>query len=329
MVATLAASVTPTDRDKAVPRLEEKVAGILGKPAAAMFPTGALAQQLALRLHADRRDLRNVVFHPTCHLELHEHHGYSIVHGLTAILAGHPDALITLADLETITEPVAALLLELPQREIGGPLPSWDQLATQIGWAGDRGAATHLDGARLWEAQPYYGRPHAEIAGLFDTVYVSLYKGLGAPSGAVLAGQEDFIEEARLWRNRIGGDTARAWADALLALHGLDVHLPRMAEFWERAKRLSVGLNRIEGLRVVPAVPMTALFHIHLDAPVDAVRAQREPLAEETGLLMQGWVWEPSGGGSSVEVTIAANFDVIEDDEVVSLFAMVIERARG
>src|SRR5439155_3651339 len=160
---------------------------------------------------------------------------YAAVHGLVAVLVGDRHSLISRSDLDEVREPVAALLLELPQREIGGQLPSWDELVAQTGWARERGAATHMDGARLWEAQPFYGRPHAEIAALFDSVYVSLYKGLMAISGAVLAGEPDFVEHARIWRDRLGGDPARLWPMALSAERGLDELLPRMAEFAERA----------------------------------------------------------------------------------------------
>src|ERR1041384_218957 len=72
----------------AVPRLEQRIAELLGKPAAAMFPSGTMAQQVAMRLHADRRGIRSVAFHPQCHLEVHEHKGYSLVHGLNAVLVG-------------------------------------------------------------------------------------------------------------------------------------------------------------------------------------------------------------------------------------------------
>src|SRR6185369_15444353 len=104
---------------------------------------------------------------------------------LHAKLVGDGHALVTLADLERIAEPIAALLLELPQREIGGLLPAWEELSAIVSWARARGAALHLDGARLWESQPFYGRPLAEIAGLFDSVYVSTYKTLGGLAGCV------------------------------------------------------------------------------------------------------------------------------------------------
>jgi hypothetical protein len=79
-----------------------------------------------------------------------------------------------------VAEPLAALLVELPQREIGGLLPAWDDLVAQVGWARDRDTAVHLDGARLWEAAAGYERSPAEVAALFDSVYVSFYKGIGA-----------------------------------------------------------------------------------------------------------------------------------------------------
>jgi len=84
-------------------------------------------------------------------------------------------------------------------------LPTWDDLVAQVEWARGRGAAVHLDGARLWDVQPYYDRPLSEIAGLFDTAYVSFYKTLGGLTGCCLAGPEDLIAESREWRKRHGG----------------------------------------------------------------------------------------------------------------------------
>src|SRR3954451_1391931 len=188
-----------------VEEFEARFAELLDKEAAALLPSGTMAQQIALRIHCDRRGADTVGFHPTCHLELHEHGAYAQLHGLRAELVGDRDSLIKLADLQGLDARLGTLLLELPQREIGGQLPEWDELVEQIEWARGRGAATHLDGARIWEAAPYYDRPYSEIAALFDTVYVSLYKGLGGFAGCVLAGAQDVIDEARVWRRRHGG----------------------------------------------------------------------------------------------------------------------------
>lgn len=321
--------VSDEQEPEAVPRLERRVAELLGKPAAAMFPTGTMAQQVALRLHADQRGIRTVAFHPTCHLEVHEHKGYELVHGLHAVLLGQRTSLISLADVQGVVEPYAALLLELPQREIGGVLPDWDDLVAQTSAARDRGAAVHLDGARLWEAQPHYDRPHAEIAALFDSVYVSLYKGLMAPSGALLAGPEKFVAQARLWRDRLGGNTDRNWPMAVGAERGLDELLPRMAEFAARARAVAARLAAIDGVRITPEPPQTALFHVYVDAPADVVRSTLAALSEESGIRLPGYVVASEVPGmSAFELTVNEHFDDVTDTEVADLVAELLTRAR-
>ena len=141
-----------------VAELEAEVAGVLGLPAAVFLPSGTMAQQAALRVHADRRGRRTVLFHPECHLRQHENQALERLHGLIGRPVGDRSRLLTLPDLEQVAEPPAALLLELPQRDLGGQLPAWDDLRAQVARARERGAAAHLDGARLWEAGAGYGR---------------------------------------------------------------------------------------------------------------------------------------------------------------------------
>lgn len=329
VVSALAERLTPEESETdAVPRLERRIAELLGKPAAAMFPSGTMAQQVAMRIHADRRGIRTVAFHPQCHLELHEHKGYATVHGLTAALVGDPYSLMDLAGLAEVRQPVAALLIELPQREIGGALPNWPDLVAQTDWARDRGAATHLDGARLWEAQPFYDRPHAEIAALFDSVYVSLYKGLMGISGAVLAGEQDFVDHARVWRDRLGGSVDRAWPMALTAERGLAALLPRMAEFATRARKLAEVLSRIPGVHVFPDPPQTAMFHLIMDAARPAVRTAAEQLREGP-LVPPRFVWpSTSPRHSRYEITVSEQLDEVTDAEIGDLLAELMDRAR-
>src|SRR5258707_11150616 len=113
---------------------------------------GTMAQQIGLRLWSERRGPATFAFHPTCHLDLHEERAYHALHGLRARLVGDARALITRADLSAIHEPLAALLLELPQREIGGLLPPWEELAAPAEGAHAQGIAPPMDGARLWES---------------------------------------------------------------------------------------------------------------------------------------------------------------------------------
>jgi threonine aldolase len=273
-----------------VTALETEVRELLGKPAAVFMPSGTMAQQAALRIHADRRGSRLVAFHPTCHLELHEDKAYQRLHGLVARTVGDPRQLITLADLEAVAEPLAALLLELPQREIGGRLPAWKDLVAQVTHARERGWAVHMDGARLWEAAPFYRRSPQKIAALFDTVYVSFYKGLGGLTGAMLLGDEDVITEARAWRHRHGGTLFKLWPYAASALAGLRARLPRMQAYLDHTRAIAAELSTIDGVDVVPDPPQVPMCHLHLrTTPADVVAGIRR-LAREDRI----WAW----GGS-------------------------------
>lgn len=276
-------SVAPEDP---VRELEERVANLLGKQKALFFPSGTMAQQTALRVHAERRGRFAFAGHPQTHLQVWESQGYSAVHGLRFHAVGDYNALLTLDDLKAVHEPLAAVVIELPQRDIGGQLPTLDELQAQTRWAHEHGAAAHCDGARLWEAQPGFDVTLPEIAGLFDTVYVSLYKGLDGVRGAVLAGDEETIGHAAVWRRRLGGAVADAWPLAAIALMGMDENLPRMAEFTAHARALAEAINEDGFAHTTPEMPATPLFHVHLPlSKLDAERAARN-LLQETGIKL-------------------------------------------
>ncbi|HVB45482.1 MAG TPA: beta-eliminating lyase-related protein [Streptosporangiaceae bacterium] len=270
-----------------VAALEQRIGGLLGKPGAVFLPSGTMAQQAVLRVHADRRQRRTVVFHPMCHLERHEGKAYQRLHGLTGRPAGDQDRLITLGDLTAIAEPAGALLLELPQRDIGGQQPSWDDLVAQCAWAADSGAATHLDGARLWESAAGYGRPLDQIAGLFDTVYVSFYKGIGALPGCCVAGPADIVEEVREWRQRMGGTMFGLWPNAASALACLATRLPRMTEYLDHARAIAAALSEVPGIRVIPDPPQTPMMHLLLAVTQQQFSTAVRKLAADDGI----WAW--------------------------------------
>lgn len=265
----------------AVAGLEEEIAGLLGKQAAVFLPSGTMAQQSVLRVHADRRQRRTVIFHPMCHLDRHEGRAYQRLHGLTGRPAGDPDRLLTLGDLTAISEPPAALLIELPQRDLGGQQPDWADLTAQAGWARDRGAAVHLDGARLWESAAGYGRPPAEIAAPFDTVYVSFYKGIGALPGCCVAGPGDIVAEVREWRQRMGGTLFGLWPNAASALTCLRSRLPLMPGYLSHARAIAAALRDVAGVRVVPDPPQVPMMHLLLNTTQEAYTAAARALAVE------------------------------------------------
>jgi threonine aldolase len=272
-----------------VAELEEEVAELLGLPAAVYLPSGIMAQQAALRVHADRRGRRTVVYHPQSHLDVHEGRALERLQGMVGRPAGERDRLLLRADLEGVAEPPAALLVELPQRDLGGQLPSWEDLVAQVTWAREQGAAAHLDGARLWEAAAGYGRSPAAVAALFDTTYVSFYKGIGALAGCCLAGPADDVAEVREWRRRMGGTLFGLWPGAASALSCLRRRLPLMSAYLERAREVADAVRDLPGVTVVPDPPQTPMLHLLLHTTAADFAAAARTLAEG-GL----WTWERS-----------------------------------
>ena len=310
---------------------EAKVAALLGKPAAAFMVSGTMAQLIALRIWCERAGHFRIAMHPTAHLELHEERAYARLHHLDSILLGPRDRPTLALDLAACHERIAALLIELPAREIGGRLPAWDELEALAALARERGVKLHLDGARLWEAREFYApKTLAEIAALFDSVYVSFYKGIGALAGAMLLGSQDFIGEARVWRRRQGGTLVQLHPLVASAAMRFDAQLAKMPAYRARALALGRALSAIDGLIVEPQPPQVNLFHLHLPAPAEAVAKARDQLAALEGAWLAQRIGEAQvPGWSTIEVYVGDNLLALDDATVVPLYVRLLERARA
>jgi threonine aldolase len=279
--------------------LEREVARRLGKESALFMITGTMAQQTILRVHADARHRKSVVFHPKCHLDVREERAYERLHGLVAVTCGTASEPLTSQQLAAVREPVAAVLIELPQRDLGGTLPPWDELVAQVQWARDHGAAAHMDGARLWESAPYYAASAAksisDIAALFDTVYVSFYKGLGAIAGCCVAGDEATIEELKLWRVRHGGRAYGLWPYAASALSALELRADRFTGYYERALQIARALHRIDGIEILPYPVQSPMMHVRVSRPVETVMTRMRDVARKDGVWMFGGAYDTEG----------------------------------
>ncbi|MET7381552.1 beta-eliminating lyase-related protein [Streptomyces sp. NPDC005526] len=308
--------------DGIVAALEEKVAGLLGKEAAAFFPTGTMAQQIALRCWAGRTGSTTVALHALAHPEMHERHAFSQVSGLRPVQVTSEPRLPTAAEVRDLEEPFGALMLELPLREAGFVLPTWEELTAVVEAAHERDAVVHFDGARLWESTVHFGRPLHEIADLADSVYVSFYKSLDGYGGAALAGPRALVEEAKTWRHRYGGLVFQQFPTALSALAGLERELPRLPEYVRHARVVAAALREgfaaagLPWTRVHPAEPHTHDFQVWLPYDADTAAPAAIRTAEETGVMLFAHGWDAKGPGlACTEVYVrAAGLEWSADD---------------
>ena len=308
----------------AVERLEREVGALLGKPAAVFVPSGVMAQQAVLRVWCDRRGSRRVALPQLSHLVQHEADGPRLVHGLRLEHLTEGRRVPTAADLAGVPGLLGAALVELPLRDAGCVLPTWEELTELSAAARERGVPLHLDGARLWESQPFYGRPLEEVAGLFDSVYVSFYKGLGAMAGACVAADEDVVAELRLWRTRMGGTLFGMTPYAVGALVGLRDELPRMGAHLATARALAAALAG-RGFRVHPEVPHTCTFEVYADGRATEVNERLVAFVERTGVQLCGmWRQTDDTGAVVTELACYADAATYAPAEVADWFAEVV-----
>lgn len=243
----------------AVAQLEAEVAELLGKPAAVMFPSGVMAQQATLRAWCDRRASRRVALPDLSHLLHHEQDGPRRVMGLELEWLTTGRETPTAASLAAVPGRLGAAMVELPLRDAGCLLPSWDDLVELSAAARERGVPLHADGARIWESVPHWGRTLAEAADLVDSMYVSLYKGLGASSGALVVCSEDLAADLRSWRQRMGGTLFTMTAAAVGGLVGLRAYLDDVGAYRDWAIALAAQLQE-RGIRTFPEQPHIGTF---------------------------------------------------------------------
>lgn len=304
---------------------EEDVRTRLGHEAALFMPSGKLAQQVALRLWTERSGSPVIGLHPRCHLVEEEAQGMAIVSGLTPFPLCPPTRLLAPSDLDGLVQPLGALVLELPQRRMGCMLPTWDDLSAIAAWARARRVPLHFDAARLWEAQPHYARPLAEIASLADSLYVSFYKGLGGLAGAALVGPAWLVERARLLRQQYGGLMPEVYPYILAARRGLREALPQMAARRDRAVALAARLHGDPWPRIMPAPPHTNTFLVAFPGDPGEITQRAVSLAEATGL----WVCDRPldtgvDGLVAVEIVVNPTLETVMDDAIVDVMHRLI-----
>jgi threonine aldolase len=313
---------------KIIDDFQEKMAKYLGKESAVFFPSGTMAQQIALRICCDEKGINKVAYHPLCHLEIHEEDGLRKLHHIEPVLLADKNRLIQLEDVIDMEDSIACLLLELPQREIGGQLPDYKTLEEISAFCRKKGIKLHLDGARLFEVLPYYEKSAAEICQLFDSVYVSFYKGIGGIAGAILAGDKVFTEESKVWKRRHGGDLISLYPYILSADYYFDNRIDKMEQYYQEAKELSRFFNQCHAVSTLPMVPVSNMFHVYFDAPKEEIEAVLIEIYLETGIGITGNIKESSEKTSFFELSIGDLFARIPKEELEKVFHILNEKLR-
>ncbi|MBH5318722.1 low specificity L-threonine aldolase [Paenibacillus sp. GSMTC-2017] len=308
---------------KVIEDYQEKMANLLGKESAVFFPSGTMAGQIALRIWSDRKQNKKVAYHPTCHLEIHEKDGLKELHHLEPILLADMTRPVLLQDLLNLKEDVACILLELPQREIGGQLPEYSELEAMSAFCRERGIKLHLDGARLFEVLPYYGKSANEVCALFDSVYISVYKGIGGIAGAILAGDGDFTEESKIWKRRHGGDLISLYPYILAADYYMERRLPLMDKYYKEAVELAAYYNGCHNIKTSPAVPVCNMFHVHSDVGKEELERTFAEIALQTGVGLTSSVRERDDGGSNFEISIGDRYGFAPREAVTEAFRLL------
>jgi threonine aldolase len=269
---------------------EAEVADLLGMPDAVFMPSGTMAQQIALRIWCDCSRNPTVAMHPTSHLEFAEHLGYQFLHNIHRLQFGAPEfvgrRLLTLADFVGLSVKPGAIILELPMRPLGGLLPAWDELVKISNWARENQIPLHLDGARIWQCEHFYQQSLAQIAALFDSVYVSFYKDLGGLAGCMLLGDPSFIAESRVWQRRHGGNLYTQGPYVAAARLGLRQRLPEMSRWVVRAQQVARIFSAIDGVIVNPDPPQVNLFQLFIKGDAETLTRRHHELAERSGTFL-------------------------------------------
>jgi threonine aldolase len=259
--------------DPTVNALQARLAANLGFEAALFMPTGTQSNLCGLMSHCQRGD--EYIVGQMAHAYRWEGGGAAVLGSIQPQpLPNQPDGSIALADIEAAIKPddahFARTRLLALENTWGGqvlPLP-YIEAATAL--ARSRGLATHLDGARLFNAAVASGRPAREITRHFDSVSVCFSKGLGTPAGSALCGSRELIMQAHRWRKMTGGAMRQSGVLAAAALYALDHHVERLAEDHAHARALAEGLQGLAGVSVV--APQTNIVFVDL-APAKAAGA--------------------------------------------------------
>ncbi len=293
------------EEDPTVRDLEERVADLLGFPAALFTPSGTMANQIAMRILAP--PATEVLMEERSHPFHFEMAGMAALSGLLPRPIASPNGILRAETVLAAVQPdvsykprTSLLVVENTHNLWGGKIYRRSDVEPLLDAAQQARLAVHLDGARLWNAAVAAGESERELARGFDSVTVTFSKGLGAPVGSAIVGSKSFAKEARRIRKLFGGGMRQVGILAAAAILALD-NRSRLAEDHARARRLARAIGELPGLRFDPSSVET---NIVLFEVTDAARFLAR--LKEHGVL--------AAGVSPTAVRLVTHLDIGEAD---------------
>ncbi|HXF63299.1 MAG TPA: low-specificity L-threonine aldolase, partial [Caldilineaceae bacterium] len=312
--------------DPTVNRLEAMVAEMLGKEAAVFVASGTMGNLVSVLSHCGRGD--EMILGDASHIFRSEQGGAAALGGVhPRTLPNAPDGTLDLRQVEESIRaddphyPVTRLLcLENTHNFCGGRVLPLAYMDAAGELARRRGLKLHVDGARLWNAAVALNVAPARLVQMADSVSVCLSKGLGAPVGSVVAGDQEFIRRARRNRKVVGGSMRQAGVIAAAGIVAITEMIERLADDHANAKRLAEGLAQIDGIEIDPATVETNLVFFTL-VREDVTPATLVAGLKERGILMNA--------GSTRRLRAALNYHVSADDVQRVIEAVADVMAQG
>jgi threonine aldolase len=302
--------------DPTIRLLEQETAEMLGKPAALFMPSGTMANQVALRTHTEPGD--EVVMHADSHIYFYECGAPAALCGVMCRLLAGRRGMFTADELRAALPPddvhfprTKLVCVENTHNRGGGSVWPIGQVAEVAQAARQAGLKLHMDGARLWNASVATGIPESRYASHFDSVSVCFSKGLGAPVGSALVGEEDFIARARRFRKMFGGGMRQGGIIAAGALHALRNHRTRLADDHANARTLAEALAAMPGVELDPADVQTNIVFF---------RVKSMPAVELEAKLKDAGVLVLALGADRVRAVTSLMVDADGIAEAIAIF---------
>jgi threonine aldolase len=267
------------------------VAALVGHPAAVFLPSGTMCNEIAFAVHCDAGD--EVILDATAHPLTSEAGGPAVIsRALLRPIAGKRGIFMA-GDVAAALRPsmrhapVSRLVsVEQTSNFGGGSCWSLDQVRAVTDLAHEHGLSTHCDGARLLNAVVATGTPAQDFGRCFDSIWLDLSKGLGAPVGAVLAGPAEFIERAWKWKQRLGGAMRQSGVIAAAGIYALEHNVDRLAEDHANARAFAEGIAGLPGIGLDPATVETNIVIFDVGSTRQSATAIADRTLAEHGVRL-------------------------------------------